>query len=334
MILLKDVQKKIEICLVLIIVFAITLFCVNKFIFKNNSLAAYKIKGDINYNVTTKNKLSTDLQNQSVFISSNTDLIKTNFNYIYTIDKRINYKYKYKLEASVISELDENTLSKKEVYRKNKLLKQTNFLEPDKNGFSIDEDVNINFEEFNKIAISFDETVNIAILSKFKLTLYIYINYENGTKDEFKYYLTFPLEKPTFSIRKSGSEDKGFVNTNEVDKSKMGINIGIISVILILLGIIIYELTRFYRYRKTHYSEFKYRKILNDYDGIVVPINEIPKTDNLVTVKVLYFKNIIDMQKDMHLPILCYKSEDVIVYMIIHNKFAYVYFLNGDKEKI
>lgn len=334
MILLKDVQRKIEICLVAIIVLAITLFAINKFVFKNNSLATYSINGDIKYNVTTKNKLATDLQNQSLFIASNTDLINANFKYNYKVDKSIGYKYKYKIVSSVVSEVDDSTLSKKEVYKKDNVLKQIDFKDPDIDGFNIDEEVSLKFDDYNKLATDFDETVNIAIISKLKVTLYVYVNYDNGKKDEFKYYITLPLEKPTFSIRKSGSGDKGTIITDEIDTVRLSINIGIISFIVVLFGIIIYQISRFYRYKKTHYSEFKYRKILNDYEGIVVPINAIPKDNNMVTVKVLYFKNIVDIQKEMHLPILCYKSDNVIIYMIIHNKLAYIYFLNDNKEKI
>ena len=73
---------------------------------------------------------------------------------------------------------------------------------------------------------------------------------------------------------------------------------------------------------------------MQDYNNVVVPINKIPKDENIVSVKVLYFKSMIDIQKELHLPILCYKGEEFIIYMIINDKLAYLYFLNDNYEKI
>ena len=94
------------------------------------------------------------------------------------------------------------------------------------------------------------------------------------------------------------------------------------------------EIIKILKYKKDHYVEFKYRKIMKDYDNIIVPIQELPKDNDMVSIKVLYFKSMIDIQKELHLPILCYNDRGFIVYFIINNKLAYIYFLNNSKERI
>lgn len=333
---IRKIYNRIIIYSVIIGILCTFLFFINNFIDNKNVLANYVLDGDINYSIEAKEGMlvGDNSSNQDLFVSSTINNILVDFNYKFSLDNDINYKYKYEMNSCVIAELDDSSIDNKEVFRKQQKLVNTNYLDSFSNSFSVNDRISLNYDFYNAIAKEYNNSVNIPVKSKLLLELKIYVEFENGEQEEYKHTLSLPLEKNTFSISINSNEYKGEVFSSNKNSKKMNFNIFMISIIIIFIGLIILELVKFFKYKKEHYIEFKYRKIMKDYDNIVVPINALPKDNDLVSIKVLYFKSMIDIQKELHLPILCYRGENFIVYIIMNNKLAYIYFLNNNKEKI
>lgn len=334
MIEIKKIYTNIIVYLMIIILLFIGLFIVNKNDIFNKSQNNYILKGNIDYNVISKNNSINSDNQHTLFVASTVDNIIFKFDYKFNIQDGSNMNYRYEIISSVVSNLDDSNINDSEVFRKDERLVTTEYMPIADNGFVIQENISTNYDYYNNIALVYDNSVNIPVKSKYYLTLNIYIKDKNGEEQIFKPNLYFELEKNTFNIQSNKKSYEGNFSIDKVNYLNIIFNLLSVIIILVFLFLIVYNIYKYLNYRKSHYLEFKYKKIMKDYSNVVVPINKIPKDNNIVTIKVLYFKSMIDIQHELHLPILCYKSDKFIIYMIINNKLAYIYFLNSSKEKI
>lgn len=334
---MKEIDKiynKIKIILIVLIIFTSLIIILNKLIDKKSILSNYILNGDIDYSISNKDNSFGYTKDQSLYVSSIVDNINVNFDYKFNLDKKIKFKYKYKISSNVVASIDDNSIENSEVYRKETVLIDSDYNDVYDTKFNINNSVVLNYDYYDNIALEYDKSVNIPLKSKLLLNLEILLEYENGQTDEFKYYLSLPLEQTTFQIQLVNNDYKGSIYKNKNNSVIVFFNIIFILIIILIIAFMVYQISRLLKYKNEHYIEFKYKKIMRDYDNIVVSINAIPKDNDIVSVKVLYFKSMIDIQKELHIPILCYKSNEYIVYMIINNKLAYIYFLNNKREKI
>lgn len=325
----KNLYNKLFIYFICLTIFVVALILINKLNIVKSKTNKYILDSNITYDIINKDGTNSD---SKIYVSDLVDKIKVNFTSKYSLSKNSNIKYRYEIISYVISNIDDNTLEETEVYRKKEILKQSNTINSASNNIDINELFDLNYDYYNNIATEYDKSVNLALKSRLLVELNLYITLENQEEQKYTSTLSLPLEKSTFSITKNENNSSGsFFSDNN---NKLFVNALFIGFTFIFLVLIISEINRINKYKKEHVLEFKYKKIMQDYNNIVVPINKIPKDKNLVTVKVLYFKSMIDIQKELHMPILCYEGEKLVVYMIIHEKLAYVYFLNDNNEKI
>ena len=325
----KNLYTKLFIYFGILLICIILLAILNKTNVSKKVIAKYNLDSNISYNVKHKDG---SIANSKLFVSELVDNINVNFTNKYSIDNDINVAYRYEIIAYVISNIDDSTLEETEVYRKEEVLKRINLMSHNSNILNLSDSIDINYDYYNKIAMEYNNSVNLAIKSRLLVVYNLYIVLGDEEEKQYTSSITVPLEKSTFTITKNEDNSKDVIYGK--DNAKFIIDIVVISLIAIFIVLIILETFKTNKYKKEHALEFKYRKIMQDYNNVVVLINQIPQSQQLITVKVLYFKSMIDIQKELHLPILCYKSEKFIVYIIINDDLAYVYFLNSDQEKI
>lgn len=333
---LKKIYKRIIIYAACLLITCSVLLIVKNIMVKNQVLSKYILDGAMNYSIESKegSVVGDDLDKQDLFVSSTINNIIVDFNYKFTFDKRIDYKYRYQIKTYVVSELDDSSITEKEVYRKEQVLFDSGYENGVTDSFEINKKVSLNYDYYNSIAENFNYSVNIPVDSKLIAQLIISVQTKNLEEKEYKYNMYIPLEENTFSITDNNKSYKEEFLDEENYSIKLFLNFIIFIACITFIIFIIIEVLKLFKYKKEHYLEFKYRKIMSDYENIIAPINALPKDKDIVSIKVLYFKNMIDIQKELHLPILCYKSEKFIVYLIISNKLAYIYFLNNNREKI
>ena len=315
----------------LLIVLILGIIIFNKTFSSKNILANYILNGETSYKVVLKDG---NISNEKLFVSQAVNGISIKFNYKYSIDEKVNFKYRYEIISYVISDVDDNSQDSTQVYRKEEKILNTDYTSSYNSSINIDESIFLDYDYYNSIASAYNNSVNIPIKSKLLVNLNIYVMYEDGKENQYTSALSLPLEKGTFSIIKKDINESGIVKGDKINNNKLIINMLSVVFLAVVVSLIGYEIIKIQNYRKNHLLEFKYRKIMQDYSNVVVPILEIPNDKSIILIRVLYFKSMIDIQKELHVPILCYRNNQYTVYLILNQKLGYVYFLNGEKEKI
>lgn len=325
----KNLYTKLFVYFSIILICIISIIIFNKTNVSKKVTAKYNLNSNIDYSIKNKDG---NISNSKLFVSELVDSININFYSKYLLNKNSNIKYRYEIISYVISNIDDNTLEETEVYKKEEVIKKTNIMSLNSNVIDLSDSININYDYYNNIATEYDNSVNLAIKSRLLINYNLYITINDGEEKLYTSSLSLPLEKSTFSITKNENNSSDTIYGD--DNTLSVINVITLCLTFVLVLLIILEIIKISKYKKEHAIEFKYRKIMQEYSNVVVPINKIPKDEKIVSVNVLYFKSMIDIQKELHLPILCYKNNEFIVYMIINDKLAYVYFLNENEEKI
>ncbi len=330
---LKRVYNGIIITIVILILSVCIYFVASKVIPNNKKIVDYVVSSDIDYNVSQKDSTNV-LESGKTYVSSKVNNIMFKYNFKLSFNKNIDAMYKYDIKAIVISSIDDDAEENPDVYEYPETLKSVDYTNINSNSIDLSDELIINYDKYNTIANNYNKSVNLAIKSKLLVVSTINVKTNFGKEEVYKYYSNIPLEKNTFSISLNKTNTKGSIYSKDSNDVKSSINIVFIIVIFVLCVSLIYQIYLINDYKKKHYLEFKYRKIMKDYENVVVPIRSIPKASDVMAIRVINFKSMIDIQHEMHMPILCYKGNEQIIYLIMNNKTAYVYFLNDNTEKI
>lgn len=330
---LKRVYNGIIITIVILILSVCIYFVASKVIPNNKKIVDYVVSSDIDYNVSQKDSTNV-LESGKTYVSSKVNNIMFKYNFKLSFNKNIDAMYKYDIKAIVISSIDDDAEENPDVYEYPETLKSVDYTNINSNSIDLSDELIINYDKYNTIANNYNRSVNLAIKSKLLVVSTINVKTNFGKEEVYKYYSNIPLEKNTFSISLNKTNTKGSIYSKDSNDVKSSINIVFIIVIFVLCVSLIYQIYLINDYKKKHYLEFKYRKIMKDYENVVVPIRSIPKASDVMAIRVINFKSMIDIQHEMHMPILCYKGNEQIIYLIMNNKTAYVYFLNDNTEKI
>lgn len=330
---LKRVYNGIIITIVILILSVCIYFIASKVIPNNKKIVDYVVSSDIDYNVSQKDSTNV-LESGKTYVSSKVNNIMFKYNFKLSFNKNIDAMYKYDIKAIVISSIDDDAEENPDVYEYPETLKSVDYTNINSNSIDLSDELIINYDKYNTIANNYNRSVNLAIKSKLLVVSTINVKTNFGKEEVYKYYSNIPLEKNTFSISLNKTNTKGSIYSKDSNDVKSSINTVFIIVIFILCVSLIYQIYLINDYKKKHYLEFKYRKIMKDYENVVVPIRSIPKASDVMAIRVINFKSMIDIQHEMHMPILCYKGNEQIIYLIMNNKTAYVYFLNDNTEKI
>lgn len=339
----KRLIKKIKIFFLLALVLA-TSFIISVSLKKTVNLS-YKENSNINYLVYLKqNDYYADpyLTKGMQYIASLIDYVDVNFNYNFKMNDQIKYNYYYYIEADVKVFEDGNPANiiyeKRSKLVDNKIYKDQTSLD-----FNIDENLKINYGEYNDLIRAFKTSYNIAADSSLTLTLYVYID---GEYEDFKQpirtqntmNLVIPLTEQMININMDYKE----VNNSDVIKltsndgmlNKIFLGISIFTSALLLISII--DLVRYLLKivkRKTPYQK-KIEAIIREYDRVIVEVSDGKLLSNETSlIKVSSFEELLDVSDKLQLPILHYEQKKLqkSVFMVRKDNDAY-YFVITSKD--
>lgn len=133
----------------------------------------------------------------------------------------------------------------------------------------------------------------------------------------------------------SGSKVLSDIQTIEASKNYILLGFSII-LFIVSAGVTVKLLINLKKMTENHSVLFKLNKILKDHDQVVVEVESLPKIKNATIIEIKQFKDMIDIQQELHIPILYYKSEIVTenTFYIIHNNQVYKYVINSEMEQI
>ena len=287
----------------------------------------YKEDNSINYKVYLKKNNFFDtpyLEEDKTYITSLVDYIKVNYNYKIQFNKVVSGSYRYYILATVEANKPNNEVGN--YWTKNYKLSDEKKINIDKSTeYSINQEIKIDYNKYNKALNEFKSTLGIASTGVLKVRLVVESDLDsNGLTVPVmsNLILKMPLSEKTIEAsidldaKNNVKEITKVVETKEEKRSKLlvlGISFIVELVILILLTII----NR--RNRRANLFENTVNKYLSTYDSIIVNIDKFPTLTNYNVIEVSSFEELLDAHSEVRMPINFYKYNKRTCYFILMN---------------
>lgn len=281
-------------------------------------ITGYSEKGKADYTVYLKDNTFYEkkfLPSGMQYVASLINTINTNFNYEIHTTNNLKYNYKYKVIGRL--EILDQEETEKILYQKDYELKEETVNQIESNNIVINEDIDIDYDEFNNYVNAYKREYGLSVESRLKVIMYIDVDGEKSKDVEklnkkSELQITIPLSEQTINIPIDTENIKNSGNlvalTNFSVESIVNLIIGSV---LIVIGIIILSVAvrKYKDYKKDNIYTLTIKKILNEYDELIVngnyTINE-KKYNNIVYPE--KFEEMVDASINLKTPILYYEA--------------------------
>ena len=275
---------------------------------KTKHNVVYKQSSDVDYKVYLKpNEYYKQpyLGKNMKYIATLIDNISVDFNYNFSANQEINYKYTYYVNADIAVNgegEDDVIYSKSERVSEPKTLSGTN-----SNTFNINENVVIDYNKYNDLVKGFKSSYAVSADSKLILSFIINVTDETGkvignlnNKDVMK--LTIPLTEQMVNIKLDYKEINNS-NTASIYKdfavsNRITLGLSVLSILISLAFLI--KLLIFLRKTSNKKSiyEITLRKLLREYDRVIVNSKNIVDLNDEV-IDVNSFSELLDVRDNL-----------------------------------
>jgi len=300
-------------------------------------LVSYNSEDNVSYKITAKaNSYYTDddLVMNKQYVSSVIDKIIFNVSYNFDSSKLLDYTYNYSIIATLIGNYDGSS-EDDELWSKEFILEPSTSLNlEDANSISVVKTFEIDYQTYNSIMQSFKEEFNLMVDAylniDFKVNVKSTVGDNNQIDEDDLINIKIPLLSDTTYITYNKT---GIVNNNiwttVNDLEQTSILLKIIYGIGLLFGTILDWLLLLKAYKTTEKDRYYYEvnKILKSYSEILVAVEEIPEHLELKDIKVSNFKDMIDVNEELHLPILYFEENNKINFFIISETHFYTFII-------
>lgn len=305
----------------LINVFGIAIFLILGFILfvssisiKARSSVLYRQVSNLDYKVYLKQNdyyKEPYLNKNMRYIASLIDNVDVNFNYNFMVNQNINYKYTYYIKADVtVADSEDKT---KVIYSKSdKLTDYKTVVKDNSTGFTINENIKVNYADYNDLVKAFKSSYAISASSNLVLSLHVGIEDGKGniiknidSNDVMK--LTVPLTEQMINISMDYNEVNNSDNARIYKDFSISNNVTLIlSIISIIISIVfIVRLLLFLKKttsKKTAYDTTLSR-ILREYDRVIVNSKKMVNiSEDVIDVK--NFNELLDVRDNLEKPII------------------------------
>lgn len=313
----------------------------------------YQPETEIDYKVYLKknnffdNKYLTksDLtQNNRSIITSLIDYIDVNFKYTVHYTDKVTGQYRYYIKT--IIEANKVNVEGGNYWSKEYRLTETKSVDlKDKNNFTINENIKIDYDKYNSILNEFKKQYGLVTNGILKVVLVAQSNVTNDniTKNislDNNETLIIPLSQ--LAVEATISLDEGSKtssNISEIVKLKdtkyiiykvCGVICGIGAIACIVLMIQLIQ-----NQKSLNAYNLTLKKILNNYDNVIVNVDVMPDVSKLNVIHVNSFEELIDAHGEVRMPINYYQSkkENKSAFILINDKIAWIYILRDKREK-
>ncbi len=282
---------------------------------RKDNVVAYSENGKADYTVYLKENsyYNTKYLNSGMqYVASLINTINADFKYELHSDKNINFDYKYKIIGTL--QIFNKTDPSKVLYTKDNVLLDEVKNSSASNNLVINENVNIDYEEYNNYVNSYKREYGLTVDSRLIITMNIDVDGEYSDDVEKidksnKLQITVPLSEQTLDItidtaNIDNSSNLSSKNGSRIDFSKM--LLGVVLVFISGIGFIgskkIYE-----KYKIGNIYTITLNKILKDYDQLIVNGTVSIKEDKYTNI--VYpesFEEMVDASINLQIPILYY----------------------------
>ena len=306
---------------------------------KEESIIGYNEVGNIDYKVFLKENnyykeqyLGKDMQ----YVASIIKNIVPTFTYEMHSEEEMEYTYNYKVSADlIISDPNDNN---KVLYKRPSLLVKDTKEKVTGGSFRVDQDVSINYDEYNNYVNAFKKEYALSVNSKLVLTFNIDVVGKSPLlKEDFKksskLVIAIPMSEQTINIGIDTSDinNSGTLERNYMSQIKkpvalvLGIIVGLLS--LALLYIVIYNFLT--NRSKTDIYKATIKSILREYDRAIVSSKTADTIDESKynVIEVPRIEELLDAHDSTGKPILYNEDteNDISTFIIVSDEILYKY---------
>ncbi len=282
---------------------------------KKDSIVKYSENGKADYTVYLKDNsyYNTKYLNSGMqYVASLINTINADFKYEVHSDKNLDFNYKYKIVGTL--QIFNKTDPSKVLYTKDNVLLNEVKKSSTSNNFVINENVNIDYDEYNNYVNSYKREYGLTVDSRLIITMNIDVDgkysddVENIDKSN-KLQITVPLSEQTLDITIDTANIDSSSNLSSKKDRKVDypeLSLGIILIFTSGIGFIgskkIYE-----NYKKGNIYTITLNKILKDYDQLIVNGTASIQEDKYTNI--VYpesFEEMVDAATNLQIPILYY----------------------------
>ena len=326
--------KEIILILSFILFLILSFLCFRKsIIIQREQNVFYEEIGSPNYKIYLKdnNYYKQDyLDKDMSYIANLIDYISINYNYKFISDTELNGEYYYKIVANLeIRNPKNNSLF---YIEKHNLSEEKNYLIKNEKEYEINETVDINYDYYNAIANNFESSYGVDTESKLTVGLELHRKIDgtlvsnSDINSDDKINLIIPLSEKTINLK---SEPLAMKNRNvivslnryKIDDTKYLI-FAVLFLVLALIAFI--YITKKIMPKGNAYDKML-RKILRQYDRLIVNVNTKPNFKSSNTIEVNSFYELLDAKDNIH--------NAIFYYEVIPHQLCYFY-INSDNNFI
>ena len=284
----------------------------------SNRFINYTENSDVDYKVLLKdNEFYKEdyLEKDKGYVASLIDNIETEFKYDLNFDKKIKYKYSYKVVAEV-EVIDSQ--SKHSIYHYSEDLK-TRDLESHVGDLNVLEKLSINYQQYNDIISRFKDVYDIKNADA-NLNVYLYVNVQDIEQSNSSSLmnkkvsgLTIPLTLNTVSIDIGNDIISNSNNNLILSRYNKYSWVLVLSIIYILISVmyIIYLIMFMLRTRTAQMIYDKeIKSIMNNYDSYIQRITGSYDIGTSQVLKIESFSDMLEIRDTLKQPILMLENEE------------------------
>lgn len=337
--------KEIILILSFILFIILSFLCFKKsIIIQREQNVFYEEIGSPNYKIYLKdnNYYKQDyLDKDMSYIANLIDYISINYNYKFISDTELNGEYYYKIVANLeIRNPKNNSLFYQEKYE---LSEEKKFPIKNEKEYVINETIDIKYDNYNEIANNFEASYGVDTESNLTVSLELHrkvdgtLSSNSDINSDNKINLIIPLSEKTINLK---TEPLAMKNKNVVislNQYKID-DINYLICTLLFLGfaltIFIY-ITKKIMPKGNAYDKML-RKILRQYDRLIVNVNTKPNFKSSNTIEVNSFYELLDAKDNIHNAIFYYEvipHQQCYFYINSDNNFIVYTLKNSDLKK-
>jgi len=272
--------------------------------------------------------------------------IEIDFASYLSASKQLDIGYNYRITGEITATASDNG---KENSGGKIWTKRYTFVEPKSfnltkaSSYNFQEHIVIDYAVYNDLVNQYKLKAAVPMNASLKITLTVEANGNiEGTalKESNSVSVNIPLSVSTVLIdaKSEDTQSKTLVNSVEIPASNNYVLL-VISIVMFLgsLAATIFLLKGLRKMTEDHSLAIKFNKIMRDFNQVVIEIEELPEVKDAAIIEVKAFKDMLDIQKELHLPIMCAKSKDDILtnnmFYIINQNQIFKYRLNNEQER-
>ncbi len=292
-------------------------------------------EGKVNYSVYLKDNdyFEEDyLPEGKQYIASLIEYVDANFLYTFDGYDENDYEYEYSITADLVAHEKNNP--KEVLYEKEFILKDIQKID-NKNPFVINENVKINYDEYNSIindfksdyALSADSYLNVKLNVLWKAKNEIF---NQKVEKENHINLMIPLSEQTINVNIDTKDINQDYAVQSTPKFHILNKIYFAAFIIFIIADVILIVTIIVSYLVERKNKGKYllmiEKIEKQYDRAIVETNSLPENISNV-IDVDSFEELLDARENIEKPILHLKEDLQSTFVIVDNDIMYRYII-------